>query len=80
MGVFIDVENNRFIAPQIYYSDGEWIWPSYLIYYLEKDVSFNLGKDFIDNLQEKGFLMKIISKERLSEIENTFCEKLEKHL
>ncbi|UCA61229.1 hypothetical protein KB553_06780 [Chryseobacterium rhizoplanae] len=80
MGVFIDVENKNFIAPQIYYTDGEWIWPSYLVYYLEREKSFDLGKEFIDSLKRKKYIPKIILKEELSEIENTFSQKLEKYL
>ncbi|MFP3599262.1 hypothetical protein [Chryseobacterium sp. SIMBA_029] len=80
MGVFIDAENKNFIAPQIYYTDGEWIWPSYLVYYLERDKFFDLGKEFMDNLKEKKYIPKVILKEELSEIENNFSQKLEKYL
>lgn len=72
MGVFIDIENKNFIAPQIYYTDGEWIWPAYLIYYLERE--------FIDSLKRKKYMPQVISKEELSEIENTFSRKLEEYL
>lgn len=80
MGVFIDIENKNFIAPQIYYTDGEWIWPAYLIYYLERDKSFNLEKEFIDSLKRKRYIPQVVSKEELSEIENTFSRKLEEYL
>lgn len=80
MGVFIDVENKNFIAPQIYYTDGEWIWPAYLIYYLERDKFFNLGKEFIDSLKSKKYISQVVLKEELSEIENAFSQKLEEYL
>ena len=40
MGVFTDFENNNYISPHMYYTDGKWIWPSYLIYYLKKKQIF----------------------------------------
>lgn len=79
MGVFIDIEDNSFIAPQIYYTDGEWIWPSYLIYYLEKDSEFGLTESFVNYLEEKEFVYKEITKKELSKIENDFSKKLEKY-
>ncbi|WP_160140241.1 hypothetical protein [Chryseobacterium sp. c4a] len=77
MGVFINVESQDFISPQIYYTDGNWIWPSYLIYYLENDKNFYLENDFDEYLQENNFISQKISKDKLTEIENDFIVKLE---
>jgi hypothetical protein len=36
MGCFRDLETGQSVAPKIYYTDGQWIWPSYLAYYLHQ--------------------------------------------
>ena len=36
MGFFVDQETGQEVAPKLYYTDGQWIWPSYLAYYLNK--------------------------------------------
>ncbi|MCS4304940.1 hypothetical protein [Chryseobacterium sp. BIGb0232] len=77
MGVFINVESQDFIGPQIYYTDGNWIWPSYLIYYLENDKNFCLENNFEEYLQENNFISQKIPKDKLTEIENDFIMKLE---
>ncbi|MDC8098673.1 hypothetical protein [Chryseobacterium rhizosphaerae] len=80
MGVFLDLDNNNFIGPQIYYTDGEWVWPSYLIYYLEKEIFFDLKEEFTNYLKEKKYKLNIISKEKLREMEYDFSDKLERCL
>ncbi|GEN69683.1 hypothetical protein [Chryseobacterium rhizosphaerae] len=80
MGVFLDLDNNNFIGPQIYYTDGEWIWPLYLIYYLEKEIFFDLEEEFTNYLKERKYKLNILSEEKLREIEYDFSDKLERYL
>jgi hypothetical protein len=57
MGYFIDFENNKPIAPDSYFTDGEWIWPAYFVYYLNKYPRYPIEKSFIDHLHSKNFKM-----------------------
>jgi hypothetical protein len=47
MGVFLDVETQDYIAPDCYYSDGEWVWPAYLSHYLKKYSNLKLPESFL---------------------------------
>jgi len=55
MGYFTDIKTNELIAPDSYLTDGVWIWPSYLPYYLNKFPSFHLDDDFINYLKERNY-------------------------
>lgn len=59
MGFVYDLENEKPIKPDSYYTDGEWIWPVYFPYYLKKYPKFPVNKDFIDYLKNKNFEFKI---------------------
>ena len=48
MGYFMDLETNKPIAPDSYYTDGIWIWPAYFSYYLIKYPNYPIDSDFIE--------------------------------
>ena len=58
-------EDDSFIAPYIVYTDGEWLWPSHLIDFIEKNSTQYLKMEFLEYLTKKDFKFstKIISKE-----------------
>lgn len=55
MGYFMDLEDNKPIAPDSYYTDGVWVWPSYFPYYLHKYPNYLLNEDFVEYLRSKKF-------------------------
>ena len=55
MGYFIDIQTKELIAPDCYYSDGIWVWPSYLPYYLKKYPNFKIDPNFLAYLTSKGY-------------------------
>lgn len=55
MGYFIDIESKEPIAPDSYLTDGDWVWPSYLSYYLQKGFYSLLDMDFLDHIQRNNF-------------------------
>ncbi len=59
MGYFIDFKTKQIIAPDSYYTDGIWVWPSYLPYYLNKFPSLQLGNEFLNYLIEKNYEFRI---------------------
>lgn len=59
MGYFIDVRTKELIAPDSYFTDGVWVWPSYFPYYLKKYPSMQVDKEFITYLNAKSFDFKI---------------------
>jgi hypothetical protein len=53
------LENNgEEIASWGFYTDGEWIWPEYFVYYLKKYPNFPIDKDFMNYLSDKNFTFK----------------------
>jgi hypothetical protein len=38
------------VAPLVYYTDGQWVWPSYLSYYLDQWQQL-LPDDFYTHIQ-----------------------------
>ena len=51
MGYFIDFKTKEPIAPDAYYTDGVWVWPGYLSYYLNRHSNFILDKEFLDKIR-----------------------------
>ncbi len=47
-------DNENYLGPYMIYSDGEWIWPSYFLYYLDKERS--IYSDFIEHIKNKNFI------------------------
>ncbi|KKO89153.1 hypothetical protein AAW12_23775 [Sphingobacterium sp. Ag1] len=55
MGYFVDVETKGLIAPDSYYTDGTWIWPSYFPYYLGRYPSMKIDRNFLIHIEKKEF-------------------------
>ncbi|WP_315814231.1 hypothetical protein [Paraflavitalea speifideaquila] len=43
------------IVPLIFYTDGKWIWPSYLVHYLSKNYTSLLPVEFIADMKYNKF-------------------------
>ncbi|ALW85257.1 hypothetical protein AUC43_09200 [Hymenobacter sedentarius] len=46
-----DAQTGEIIAPHVYYTDGEWVWPSYLLHYLG---TRNLGAHYAGFVAHAG--------------------------
>jgi hypothetical protein len=70
------VTNERF-DPHTIYTDGEWIWTSALIYYINK-MNIEPPKDFLRHINSKTVLPKNLdfSKEILSELSDRAYKRL----
>lgn len=55
-----------------YYTDGEYIWPIYYRYYLEKYKNFYIDKYFFEHAKKNNFSINKISKQRMIELEAFF--------
>lgn len=62
-----DAQTGELIAPHGYYTDGEWVWPAYLLYYLG---TRNLGAHYADFVAHaRRGLSVSVSKTALAAIE-----------
>ena len=48
--------NNNPIAPMVYYSDGKWVWPSYLSYYLSLNYFSLIPDEFIADIRANHYI------------------------
>jgi hypothetical protein len=69
MGVFTDIKTNQFIAPDAYYTDGVWVWPSYFPYYLKQFPLLYIDEDFAEYLIARDYLFVNDFEDRLSSLE-----------
>ncbi|HEY1201462.1 MAG TPA: hypothetical protein VGE79_10795, partial [Niastella sp.] len=55
MGFVTDVKTKQLIAPDGYYTDGVWIWPSYFPYYLKQFPAVYINEDFVEHLMIRNY-------------------------
>lgn len=78
MGYFRDLNCKKDIAPHSYYTDGNWVWPSYFQYYLSKYSNYRIDEEFITYLLQKQFKTYTdIDKVHLNAIEHQLSLKLQ---
>ncbi|MNK36151.1 hypothetical protein D3C87_546940 [compost metagenome] len=75
MGYFVDIETKALIAPDSYFTDGLWVWPAYLPYYLSKYPGMHLDHDFVEYLRLKNYEITVCEFE-IARIENEISIKL----
>jgi hypothetical protein len=66
-----DVENNP-IAPMIIYTDGKWLWPSYLVHYLKEGYHSLLPDEFIEDMNHHTFNCANITQLEKEEVEQFY--------
>jgi hypothetical protein len=72
MGFFPDVTGESYSSVMSYYTDGEYIWPSYFPFYLKKYESMWVDRDFFDHVQKRAFKSPALSKDEKQRIQNRF--------
>jgi hypothetical protein len=54
-------DNEDSIGPYVIYTDGVWLWPSHLVYYIERGDYRYLKSSFLEFLESKNYLVEGIS-------------------
>lgn len=78
MEYFVNLEDNMPIAPLMYLTDGEWIWPSYFTYILEKYNHKRVNAHFLSHIVNRNYKIKDIEKNELLKIETDFSQQIAK--
>ncbi|TWP30151.1 hypothetical protein ETU08_06230 [Apibacter muscae] len=55
-----------------YQTDGEWIWPNYFAYYLQKYSNYEIDKDFLDYLKSKDFVYTEPDESQIKKVSDYF--------
>jgi len=64
-------ENDEPIGGAEYYSDGEWVWPLYYIYYLVK-YKISVDHDFLAHCRKNDFKMAQIDNKQKMDLSKEF--------
>jgi hypothetical protein len=65
-------DEDNYIDPYMIFSDGEWMWPSYLKYYLTKQKGIN--SEFLFHVKGRGYVTDPLTKQQKREA-TIFIEK-----
>jgi hypothetical protein len=60
------------IGPNSCRTDGIWIWPDYLSYYIKKYNNFKIDDDFLNHIIGNDYREVKVSKEKLSDIQKEY--------
>jgi len=72
MSTICDLIDGEFIGTLDYYTDGEFIWPSYYPFYLNKYKTFKIDDELFNHAQKNKFQIREMSKDELEEIDLLF--------
>jgi hypothetical protein len=65
---------NNPIVPLIFYTDGEWIWPSYLGYYYSKKYTDLIPDEFLIEMKNNNFEPPKVNGEKLLEAQKLYVK------
>lgn len=57
-----------------YYTDGEYIWPNYYVYYLNKYPGVIIDLDFYEQAKQNNFFIAQLGPDVLKQIESIFID------
>jgi hypothetical protein len=63
---------NNAIVPLIFYTDGTWIWPSYLGYYYSKHYTDLIPEAFLADMKNNNFNPPKVSNEKLLDAQKLY--------
>lgn len=75
MGYFIDKEE-KLISPDCYYTDGNYIWPSYFTSFIKDDYNYSIDENFIDYLESVNYSFPKVDSSKLIYIRDNFSKVL----
>lgn len=58
-----------------YLTDGEWYWPKYYIYYLDKYDDIEIPKDFLQHCRDNNFSVLPHSQKQIDDLGEQFAKK-----
>ena len=67
-----DYDDDDFIAYRAVLTDGEWLWPEYIVSYLEKYPTIKINQDFINHVLKNKDKEITLSQEEIMKIENDY--------
>ncbi|MGE8432426.1 MULTISPECIES: hypothetical protein [Chryseobacterium] len=70
-----DYDDESFVAYNMIYTDGIWLWPQYIIEYIKKYSNIKLDSEFVDYIIKNKDTKVNISEEDCSKIEKDFYNK-----
>lgn len=65
------------ICPLIFYTDGSWLWPSYITHYLKEGYYSLLPEEFRLSMRKNEFVVPPISKELKIQAEKMYIDTYE---
>lgn len=71
-----DYNDNSFIAYYACYTDGIWLWPQYIIEYIEKYPHIKLDANFVKHVIKNKDKKIIVSEKERSKIEEEYYKKI----
>lgn len=70
MNFINDLETGEPAVPNGYHSDGQFVWPSYLAYYIKKHRAFPIDESFLEAIRSSNYVPPTLSKNKALEIES----------
>lgn len=67
-------DGDTFIAPLVFYTDGKWIWPSYLPFYLNRGYWSLLPEEFMNDIFKAKFIVPEVEREKIKEVRQFFTD------
>lgn len=71
---FIYDDEGKPIGNLDYFTDGQFVWPAYYPYYLQKYKNFLIDQDLLQHCVVNNFRIVPLSKETLSKIDDDFLK------
>ncbi|RAJ75620.1 hypothetical protein CLV59_109234 [Chitinophaga dinghuensis] len=62
-------ENGESIGPLMIHTDGHWIWPSYLVYYLNRGYQSMIPDEFMHYMHNVKFMVMPLTDEKRKSVE-----------
>jgi hypothetical protein len=69
-------DEGQFIGGATYYTDGEWVWPYYFVYFIEKYKDLKINKKFIEKIKKIKGVQKILTEKELIILEEEYHKSL----
>mgnify|MGYP000868615321 CR=1 FL=1 len=67
--IWLKDTNGGSIGPLIIHTDGYWIWPSYLVYYLNQGYQSLISEEFIEDIRKANFKVGPLTDEERRNVE-----------
>jgi len=69
---YVSDKQNNPIVPLIFYTDGAWIWPSYLAYYYSNKYYSMIPHEFIADMKNNNFIVPRVTEEQFADVQKVY--------